>query len=233
MIAVGALLTTAGAETAHAGLDCVSIANECTGSISVPEQPTELGTEVSPMSLLFPLFNSTVGTLTGASVVVDGTMYTLATSSVTNISANPQTFTASEDAQYHLSDTTRPSSSLGTALSSALFGFYLDPKATQSYTALPAGNSTSFGPYTTSGSATLANAGGSAGIPALSLADMQLIGGGNDTLALFTATTTSNTGAGGNVQESFATNAASNISVVYDFTPAPPSGLRNRHHWRC
>jgi hypothetical protein len=67
MIAVGALLTTAGAETAHAGLDCVSIANECTGSISVPEQPTELGTEASPMSLLFPLFNSTVGTLTGAS----------------------------------------------------------------------------------------------------------------------------------------------------------------------
>ena len=48
---------------------------------------------------------------------------------------------------------------------------------------------------------------------------MQSIGGGNDTLALFTATTTSNTGAGGNVQENFSTNAALNISVVYDFTP--------------
>jgi hypothetical protein len=53
---------------------------------------------------------------------------------------------------------------------------------------------------------------------------MQLVGGGNDTLALFTATTTSNTGAGGNVQESFSTNAALSISVVYDFTPAPPVG---------
>ena len=38
------------------------------------------------MSLLFPLFNSTVGTLTGASVVFALPWYTLATSSVTNIS---------------------------------------------------------------------------------------------------------------------------------------------------
>src|ERR1700733_7983568 len=40
MIAVGILVMIGG--TGHGGLDCVSIANECTGSISVPEQPTEL-----------------------------------------------------------------------------------------------------------------------------------------------------------------------------------------------
>ena len=146
------------------------------------------------------------------------------TSSVTNVSANAQTFTAREDSEFSLSDTTRPSSSLGTALASTTFGTDLDPKASQRYTALAANSSAAFGPYTNSGSATLADTGGSNGIPALSLADMQLVRGGNDTLALFTATTTSNTGAGGNVQESFSTNAALNISVVYDFSPAPPVG---------
>jgi hypothetical protein len=61
-------------------------------------------------------------------------MYTRSTSSVTNVSANAQTFAAREDSEFSLSNTTRPSSNLATAL-----------------------------------------------------ADMQLIGGGNDALALFTA----------------------------------------------
>ena len=59
-----------------------------------------------------------------------------------------------------LSDATRPSSSLGTALASTAFGTDLDPKAAQRYTALAANSSAAFGPYTNSGSATLADTGG-------------------------------------------------------------------------
>jgi hypothetical protein len=219
---IGTMLMTATAETAYAALDCVSISDECTGSIVVPEQATELGSARAPLNLLFPIFDSTLGTLTGASVVVSGTMYTLPTSNVTNISASPQTFTASERLQFALSDATRPSSSLGTALASALFASNLDPRENQHYINLASDTEAAFGPYVTSDTATLANTGGTAGIPVLSLADMQASGGGTDTLDLYTATTTSNTGAGGNVQESFATNASLNISVVYDFTPPSP-----------
>ena len=63
MIAVGDAFDDGGAESAYAGLDCVSIANECTGSIVSLSNRQSLGTVGSPMSLLFPLFNSTVGTL--------------------------------------------------------------------------------------------------------------------------------------------------------------------------
>lgn len=217
---IGSMLSMATVEKAHAALDCVSVANVCSASLGVAQQSTELGTAGSPLSLYMPLFDSSLGTLTGVSVTITGTMYTLTGSSVTNVSGSPQTFTASEDEKFHFTDSSRPTSSLGTALASAFLNLiYLDPSVTQTYTNLAGGATSAFGPFTTVGTATLANAGGSPFLPALSLADMKAYGGGTDILSLYTGTTTSNTGAGGNVQETFLTNGALNIAVIYNYAP--------------
>jgi len=213
------LLATCGAAQradASPTLDC-SILGLCTGRVVIDTTATELAT-----SLLLPLFDSSLGTLTGAKLTFTTNVNILKSSTVTNNNATPQTFTASENVQYNFSDVSDPTGSLANALADPSFQNTMDPKKSQFYLWLAGRTSAGFGPYNLSSTGILATSGGSFGTPPLLLSDLELAGGGYETLNVSTATTTSTTGGGGNNTTNFQTEAGLSLDVRYTYIATRP-----------
>jgi len=185
---------------AQAGLSCA--AGVCTASLDTGLLPTDLNSNV-----LFPLFDSTLGTLTAVTINISGQVSLLTGSSVQNNNPGAATFTANEDSNFYAADTTNPSSALGSTLAAAVSG--LDPKFSQTYTLLAGGGTTAaFGPGTQTAGVTVT----------APLSAFQVSGGGSDTLNIYTLTTSSFSGGGGNVKGSFVTDGELTMSITYDYT---------------
>ena len=185
---------------AQAGLSCA--AGVCTASLDTGSHATELNS-----NLLFPLFDSTLGTLMSVSVVITGQLNILGTSSVTNTAGTAQTFFAGENAIFSLSDTTNPSG----ALAALMAAVALNPAYSQHYVNLGAGATAAFGPATPSVNTTLNGP----------LSTFEASGGGSDNLNVTTLTGTSFNGGGGNVTGIFNTTGDLTIGVTYNYTETP------------
>ena len=191
---------------AQAGLVCG--AGVCTATVDTGALKTEINTNI-----LFPLFDSNLGSLTSVSVKIAGQVIILSGSSVTNNAPQAQSFTAKEDIQYSLSDMTAPGGALDLALQAA--AALIDPKVSQTYTNLAAGATAAFGPASQTGTQTVTSP----------LGAFEAAGGGNDTLTVSTSTTTADTGAGGNVTNIFMTNGDLAITIQYDYAVPEPASL--------
>ena len=190
---------------AHAGLDCVSVANQCSASLDTGTSATELNN-----NLLFPLFDSTLGTLTSVSVTITAQINIGAGSgsTVTNNNALPQSFFANENSDFSLADTTNPTSALAIALAAVA----LDPTYQQHYVSMAGGGTTAaFGPASPTASTTLTTP----------MSAFETSGGGTDTVNVTTLTGTGFTGGGGLVAGVFNTSGDLTIAVTYDYTPPP------------
>lgn len=187
-------------------------AGVCTGTLDTTALPTELNT-----SLLFPLFDTTLGTLISVSVAIVADMNILGSSNVQNNNTGAATFTATESSAFTLTDTTNPTGALATALAAVS----LIPSFSQHYTALAGGGTTAaFGPTSPSANTTLTGP----------LSAFETTGGGTDTVTISTATGTAFLGGGGNVASNFNTSGELTISITYDYsdtvdTPEPASLL--------
>ena len=193
--------------TAQASYSCSL--GSCIGFLDTGAIATELNT-----NLLFPLFDTNLGTLTSVSVSVHGQLLISGSSTVTNNAGTAQTFNATENSTFYLADTTSPGGSLGTLLA----GVTLTPTYTQHYTSLGAGLSAAFGPSSPIVSTTLSSP----------LSAFQALGGGTDTLNVSTLTGTAFAGGGGNVSSTFITSGELTIDILYNYseTPAPePASL--------
>lgn len=183
---------------AQAGLTCA--AGVCTASLDTGISGTELNANV-----LFPLFDSTLGTLTSVSVAITAQI-NITGSSVTNNNALPQSFFANENSFFSLSDTTHPASALATALAAVS----LDPTFTQHYINLAGGGTTAaFGPSNPTATTTLTTP----------ISAFVASGGGNDTINITTLTGTGFTGGGGLIAGLFNTSGELTMSITYDYTP--------------
>jgi hypothetical protein len=132
--------------------------------------------------------------------------------SITNVAANPQTFTVSTlVAQYNVTPSLGSPSSLRTLTPFAPFALI----GARTYTSLPPNTPTPFGSFTINGSdsLTLTSAGDIA----------QLLEGGTFSFNPFTQISTSITGGGGNVTTNIATFASAFLEVEYigDRAPEP------------
>ena len=211
---LGALFTGMMAISASAAPYSCGI-NSCGGTVSTGTLSTELGTAGTPLSLAMPLFNSALGTLTSATITFSGTMIILGTSTLTNTALGPQTFNANEDVKYHPGSPT--AGSIATALAS--FGaIFIDPAYSQNYVNLAPNTPTAFGPNTTTSTFTMSNAGPFT----VGLGEVQVNGGGTQTITVYSITSQGTSGAGGNVTETFDTQGQFDVTVAYNFTPAAP-----------
>lgn len=208
-VAVLAAVASVGiGNAAHAGLTCG--AGVCTASpvLDTGTVNTELNSNI-----LFPLFDSNLGTLLAVTVTITANVNigAGAGSTVTNNNSVAQTFNAKEDSLFVLTDTTNPASALATALASVA----LDPLYTQHYTNLAAGATAAFGPSTATQATTLVGP----------LGSFQVAGGGSDTVNVTTLTTTSFQGGGGLVAGVFNTSGNLTISIEYDYKAPEPASI--------
>ena len=181
---------------ARAALVCQ--AGICDAFLDTGVQGTELDTD-----LLFPLFDSNLGTLTSVSVVITSELF-IANSSVTNTSAKVKSFSASEFSIFTLADTSEP----GSALDNALANVTLMPIYTQRYT-LAGNTSAVFGPYNPIATYSLAGP----------LAAFQAPGGATDVVNVSTATGITFMGGGGKAAANIDTNGEATIAVEYTYAP--------------
>jgi hypothetical protein len=152
------------------------------------------------------LFNTAVGVLQSVSFVLSFTG-NITTGSVTNTSANTQSFTFKQDTLVTASSTL-------SALNSALSGLALDPFYLDPITALASGASQPLPtPVSYNGSGTLTS-------PTTPVTDFE--GTGTTNILLSTATTDGITSGGGNISSSVTTFAIATLSVVYTYTNNVP-----------
>lgn len=151
------------------------------------------------------LFDSTLGTLTGATIEVFGDALMSFSGRNTAAQAQSARLTSSVDLAW--------TSSLG-ALNTRLASMTLSMSATSGVQSYNVGETKSFGPFPTNSSAT-DNLGGI-------LASLQAAGGGsfNTTCESFSGLTV--TGGGGNIATSQATQAGCGARITYEYTVAPP-----------
>lgn len=207
--AVGAVVA-ASVPSAQAALTCA--AGICTDTVTLGPTPTEIvnGT------LLFPLFDSNLGTLTSAQVTVRVESRIKTGSSVTNNAAQPQSFRIRQDLEFTLLDSTAP----GGALDIALQSLTLVPSTgLVLISALPGVgsaplNTRPFGPFTNSATANVAAAVGS-------LLPFQAAGGGTHTFVADTTTITTFVGGGGNIRANFLTDGFIEFDVRYAYISVP------------
>ena len=181
---------------ARAALVCQ--AGICDAYLDTGVQGTELDTD-----LLFPLFDSNLGTLTSVSVVITSQLF-ISNSWVTNTSANAKSFSASEFSIFTLADTSEP----GSALDNALANVALMPSYTQRYT-LAGHTSAVFGPYNPFATYSLAGP----------LAAFQVPGGETDVVNVATMTGITFIGGGGKAAANIDTNGEATIAVEYTYAP--------------
>ena len=176
-------------------LTCAAGVCNNTAAIDTTLLTTELNTTLS-----FPLFDSSLGTLTGVTVGLTGTINV--TGSVTNHAAQQQTFT--------LTETSNMAGSGGrTSLNAAISA--LSISLGQTFTGLAPGASGTFGPpNVNSATSTITNP--------IDLASYQSAGGSVDTIAVSTLTGTTILGGGGNITSALATKAELALTVKYTYT---------------
>jgi hypothetical protein len=195
------------ATTANAALTCA--AGVCIDTVTLGATKTEINT-----NMLFPLFDSTIGTLTSVSVLVTASLNTLGASFVQNNAASAQNFKVAQAAEYFLTSSSGPTAgALNTALSLLLTAGpggsnILTPTSSQTFTALAPGATAAFGPFSTTATATLTSP----------LAAFQTSGGGDDTIALSTLSGTSISGGGGNITASVSTTGDLSFAITYNYT---------------
>lgn len=195
------------APAAQAALVCGG--GVCTDTVTIGPQLTEM----TGATVLFPLFDSNVGTLSGALVTVTAEARIVSGSTVTNNALTQQTFRVREDVQFTLIDTTAPGGALDIALQSltlipttGLVLFVNVPGASSA----PA-NTVPFGPLTNSATGDLTAAVGS-------LSAFQAPGGGTHTFSADTLTITTLIGGGGNIAAHFITEGFLSFDVLYTYT---------------
>lgn len=176
----------------------------CTDTLIIGPQPTEIigGT------MLFPLFDSNIGTLNGALITITAEARILPGSFLTNTAATAQTFRVRQDVEFSLTDTSAP----GGALDMALQSLALIPSTgLVLFTNIPGGGTASFGPRTDSETADLTAAVGL-------LAPLEAPGGGTHVFEANTVTVTSFIGGGGNIAASFITHGYVQMDILYAYT---------------
>lgn len=190
------------APVAQAALVCGG--GVCTDTVIVGPQPTELigGT------LLFPLFDSNLGTLNGALVTVTAEARILPGSQLTNYAATPQSFKVSQDVEFGIVDSTDSGGLLDTALQSLSL---VTSTGLVVFTSVASGASVPFGPRTDSATGDLTAAVGS-------LAPFEAPGGGTHDFIVDTLTVTSLIGGGGNIAGDFITHGFVQIDILYVYT---------------
>jgi hypothetical protein len=164
------------------------------------------GTSSTLQEFQLNLFNNAVGILNSVSFVLSFTG-NITSGSVTNTSANTQSFTFKQDTLVTASSTLSALQAALTTLS--LDPFYLDP-----ITGLASGGSVVLPtPITYKGSASLTS-------PSTPVTDFE--GSGTTNVVLATATTDGITSGGGNISSSVQTFAIATLSVIYKYSnPAP------------
>lgn len=192
----------------------------CTDTVTIGPQRTEL----SGATMLFPLFDSNIGILSGALVTVTAETRIMPGSSVTNNAATPQTFRVRQEVEFTLIDTTAPGGALDVALQSLLLipstglVMFVNVPGTPSAPL----NTVPFGPRTDSATDDLTAAAGS-------LAPFQAPGGGTHTFSADTLTITTLVGGGGNIAANFITEGFVSFDILYAYverdtdTPEPMS----------
>ena len=173
----------------------------CIGSLDTGVLATELN-----HNLLFPLFNSSLGTLTSVTVGIHGQLLILSGSSVTNNNSTPQTINVAEFTNFYFADNSNVGGSLDTLLSSVV----LKSEFTQRYINLAAGATAAFGPSSPTVSTTLTGP----------FSAFQAVGGGVDTVNVTTLTGTTFSGGGGRIAGSFGTSGDLSIDIAYTYTAA-------------
>lgn len=200
---IGVVSLTA-AQPAQSALICG--AGTCTDTVTLGATPTELiGTTV-----LMPLFDSNVGTLTGATIVFKANEIIKTGSSVTNNAATPQDFKVAQSITFSLSGP----GAIGTALSALTL---IPNTGFVTFTNVPGtpstpNNTVAFGPFTKSATDTLS----------APLGALQTVGGGNYTITIDTITGTTINGGGGNITTSVLTDASLTIDITYNYTTGVP-----------
>ncbi len=191
-------ITISAAPAANAALTCVSGA--CTETVSLGATATEINA-----NMLFPLFDSTIGTLTSVSVQVTATLNALGSSFVQNNAGTSQTFLVKQSADFTISATAGPTSG---ALNTALGALALGPTTGFKSFTIGAGGTAAFGPFSPTSSATLTSP----------LAAFQTAGGGDDTIHISTISGTSISGGGGNILASISTTGDLSFNITYNYT---------------
>ena len=186
------------ATTANAALTCA--AGVCTDLVSLGSTKTEINA-----NMLFPLFDSTIGTLTSVSVVATATLNALGTSFVQNTSGSSQFFFVEQKATFFLSATSGPTSG---ALNTAISVLGLGPTTGNQTFNLAGGETAAFGPFSPTATATLTSP----------LSAFQTAGGGDDTIHINTLSGTSITGGGGNITASVSTEGNLSFAITYNYT---------------
>lgn len=196
-------LVSFGAGGASAAYLCNVPGGVCTGSLDTGLVRTEIG-----QTLLFPLFDSNMGTLTSAVIALSGKLEVPSGSTIVNNSDQSQSFTAGENIKFHLSDSSNAN------IDSLFFlpNLLLNPAYNQSYTSLAAHGSAGFGPSIQSASYNLDTS---------NLGYYQVTGGGFDNWILSTLTNTTVSGGGGNIGFNVNTYGEFTATITYNFTPDP------------
>lgn len=196
---VAGAVTISAAPAANAALTCAAL--QCTETVSLGATPTELNA-----NMLFPLFDSTVGTLTSVSVVVTATLNALGTSFVQNNAGTSQTFSVKQSADFTISSTSGPTFG---ALNTALGVLNLGPTTgNKTFTSVASGATAAFGPFSPTATATLTSP----------LSAFQTAGGGNDTIHIETISGTTISGGGGNILANVSTTADLTFAITYNYT---------------
>lgn len=196
--------------SAQAALTCV--AGVCTETLTLGPTPTE----IVGGALLFPLFDSNLGTLTSAQVTVRTEARIKPGSILTNNSSAVQTFRVRQDVQFAIVDSSAPGGALDIALQSLSLipstGLVLFSNVPGTGSA-PL-NTVSFGPLTNSATGDLAAAVGS-------LLPFQAAGGGTHTFTTDTLTITSFVGGGGNITANVVTDGLVEWEIRYAYIDEP------------
>ena len=155
-------------------------------------------TDFTSATLTLQPFNTALGTLTGVSLTFNANA--TVSGSVTNNAPTAQNFKVTTDTQVTMSSTT-----------GSVNNVVVDLQSTQSYTALAAGGTASYGPFAPGNSTTVSGTplsdytSGPINFTASTLSAITILGGGNNIGTLINST------------------ASGFATVTYTYTPTPPT----------
>lgn len=209
-LAMASLIGTLGltmAQPAQSALVCAS--GVCTDTVTLGPIPTE----INGGTALFPLFDSNIGNLTGATITLTAESRIRTGSTLTNNAPQTQSFSVRQDSLFSVVDSTVP----GGAIDIAIQAVSLIPTTglvqfnnVPGMAGAPA-NTIPFGPVTNTDTANLI----------VALAALQAAGGGTHTLTVDTLTTTTFVGGGGNISANFLTEGLFELAIRYEYIGIP------------
>jgi len=183
---------------AVAGFVAVSVSQASAASITVTGNFGPTKTDFAGQAFSVPGFNTTLGTLTNVSVTLSASANVGGT--VTNNATTSQNFKLTTDTQVTVNSAT-----------SSIDGISVDLIASQNYTAVPAGATATYGPFTPSASNNIVSA-----LP------LSAFTSGPVSLSATTLSSTTFLGGGNNIGANITSTASGVLSVVYTYTVPPP-----------